>query len=237
MPEDVRLEQIVRRLLVIEPHPDDLILMCGATVKRLTENGVEVYVVTYTHSGGSMKEKDEHRIQRIRQTEEADRILGIDHLHREILEHDTRQSWDTPSILYLELLEKIREIHPDLVITMHNDHLHLDHMWIGEFAEPLVYQGGKGLRPDLGGPVNARLWLAENTRRQLRKPTVYVDVTQTYQSKEDALKTQKTELGTLGPRIFTDMRALATYRAIGMPLEVKYCEAFQEIPIHYKNLL
>ena len=221
--------------MVIEPHPDDYILMCGATARKLIDKEAEVYVVTFTNSGATFADKEKHRLERSEESARADKILGT--TAREILEFETRESWDKPSKIYNALLERIRKIQPDTIITMHYDRRHPDHMWISQFIEPLVYQASENIRPDWGESIKARVLIAENPRSQLTEPNSYIDVTGTYQSKEEALREQTSQLDILGPRIFQDMKVLAEYRAIGMPEKVKYCEAFKEIPIHKENEL
>lgn len=231
----MKIEEYIQRLLVIEPHPDDFILMCGATAKKLTNNGKEVHVLTFTNGGAVKKDEEQGRLERSEESRRADEILGT--TKREILDFKTRESWDNNSKLYNELLTRIRRIQPDTIITMHNDGLHPDHMWISTFIKPLVYQAGEKIRLDLGEPIKPRLFLGENPRSRLENTNVYVDITETLENKINALKTQTSQLEILGERIFTDMESLAAYRAIGMPLEVKYCEAFEQIPVHYKNIL
>ena len=182
---------VLDKLLVIEPHPDDYILMCGGLARKLVDNGKEVHVVTFTNSGSTFQDKEKHRLERSEESKRADRILGT--TSREILGFEVRESWDNPSKLYNELMRKIREIQPDTIVTMHYDNMHPDHMWIATFIKPLIYQAGEKIRPDWGEPVKARLLLGENPRSQLTNPNVYVDITNTFEAKEYALREQKSQ--------------------------------------------
>lgn len=225
----------IEKLLVLEPHPDDFILMCGATARKLRNRGIEVYVITFTNGGAVKKDENEGKLERSEESKRADEILGT--TEREILDFSVRGSWDNSSRLYNELLVRIRKIKPDTIITMHNDGLHPDHMWISTFVKPLVYQAGEKIRLDLGEPIKPRLFLGENPRSRLENLNIYVDITETLEDKINALKTQTSQLEILGKRIFTDIESLATYRAIGLDLKIEYCEAFEEIQVHYKNIL
>ncbi len=227
--------RLLTRLLVLEPHPDDFILMCGATARKLRNRGIEVYVITFTNGGAIRTDEEQVKLERNEESKKADEILGTN--YREILDYPVRGSWNNSSELYNQLLTKIRQIRPDTIITMHYDRLHPDHMWISTFIKPLVYQVGEKIRPDLGEPVKPRLFLGENPRSQLKNPDTHVDVTETLEAKINALKTQTSQLAILGERIFQNVRALASYRAIGLEENIEYCEAFQEIPVHYKNVL
>ena len=230
-----RIKMNIEKLLVIEPHPDDFILMCGGLAKKLRNNGKEVYVVTFTNGGAVRVDAGNQRLIRSKESKKADEILGT--THREILDFETRASWDKGSEIYDELFKRIRRIRPDTIITTHYDKVHPDHMFIATFVEPLAYQVEEKIRLDFGESVKPRLLLGENPRKQLANPNVYADITDTYQAKEEALRTQESQLEILGPRIFQDMRALAASRAIGMDMGVDYCEAFEEIPIHYKTII
>lgn len=75
----------VNRVLVLEPHPDDLVIGCGGLVQRLVGHGAEVhglllsevpqkYVKIYERTEGFVPYSGEDRM---REAEAADGILGV----------------------------------------------------------------------------------------------------------------------------------------------------------------
>ena len=237
-----------KRILIIEPHPDDMILMSGGLVARAMQEGAEVYVLTLTTGGGAASKQDKDAAMATQRTLEsriADKILGIvsgeEFVHgiqtgelvkRTILGYGTRKLNDNQSVVYNDVLKEIRTIKPDLIITTQNDHKHPDHRYIAENIEEIVYQAGENIRvEELGEPVKANLWFGENPRSQLKNENLnYIDISDTLDLKLGALAAQESQIPVLGKEIFNDVRDLAKYR--GMRSGAEYAEAFKEIKVY-----
>jgi len=113
----------VKKVLVVTAHPDDLELICGGTVARLTDKGVKVRSVVMTNGGKGMKDRsdvteEEFAKLRIAEQKEADVEIGIpkkENFNFDIPDGELETS--------LENIEKvvfhIRQFKPDAVIT-HN---------------------------------------------------------------------------------------------------------------------
>ena len=229
----------IERLLIIEPHPDDMILIAGGLVAKISKEGGKVYVVTITDGGGASKNSEgdmEFADLRLKvESKKADEILGV--TKREILGYPTRSCYKNGTEIYESIFKFIRKYQPDLVITTHKDKKHPDHSWCAERIQECVFQASENIRLDYGKPVYANMWYGEYPRSQLKKITRLIDITLTLKQKIDAMAAQKSQIPVLGERILHDIEVLAAYRAIGLPLEIKYCEAFKEIPVHYKIIL
>jgi N-acetylglucosamine malate deacetylase 1 len=62
--------------LIIAPHPDDEVLGCGGTIKKLTSQGVKVYVLVVTR--GKKGLYSEERIKNVRlEAINAHKLLGV----------------------------------------------------------------------------------------------------------------------------------------------------------------
>ena len=62
--------------LIIAPHPDDEVLGCGGTIRKLSEMGEEVYVLIVTRGKKEMYSED--LILNVRnEARNAHRILGV----------------------------------------------------------------------------------------------------------------------------------------------------------------
>src|SRR5690606_2889426 len=71
----------MRRILCVQPHPDDMEVAAGGTIARLVRSGAVVIYVTVTDGGlGSSDPRDKRqavRERRRREQEAAARILGV----------------------------------------------------------------------------------------------------------------------------------------------------------------
>lgn len=222
-----------KRTLVIEPHPDDFLLMCAGSARKWIKEGNEVYVVTFTNGGSVSSDVDKAKRERSAETAEADKIIGT--TSREILNYDTRVGLGPPRQLYDDLVTRIRTIRPDLIITTQDDRRHPDHMWIARFIEPIVYQAGENIKFDWGQPIKVPvIWLGENPRRYLPNPDIHIDITETLHDKIAALRTQTSQIPVIGEDIFYKVTEQAIKRSEKYEPKcfAKYCEAFLEIPIY-----
>lgn len=243
-------ELYCKRILIIEPHPDDMILMSGGLVARARQVGIDVYVLTLTHGGGAAATQSQDAAMAAQRTLEsriADRILGIvsseefiegiqtgELIKRKILGYNTRKLCDSQSEVYNDVLREIRSYRPELVITTKRDDRHPDHKYIADNIKEILYQAGENIRAEeLGPPVKADLWLGENPRSQLMDINLeYVDITATLDFKLGALAAQQSQIPILGKDIFEQAEAIARYR--GMQAGTKYAEAFEETEIYIK---
>lgn len=235
-------EPLPQKILVIEPHPDDLILMCGGLAAKVSTNGGHVYAVTITGGGGAAAGKEQDgamTLERKTESEEADEILGVE--KREWLGYETRDAFGSKSKeLYETLMGKVRHYNPDIVITTYDDKengVHPLHMWCREYVPPALYQAGENIRrEDFGEPVYPSLWVGENPRKKLlplSTPKIYVNISGVWiQYKVMALDKQKSQKEILGKDISAKVKSLAAMRADEVLENIEYAEAFEEIAVY-----
>lgn len=227
-----------RRILCIEPHPDDMLVLSAGTAARLCREGGEAFVLTLTTGGAAAatKEEDEKmRDTRRKESEAADAVLGIRKGNRTMLPFPTRGLAAHGQAAYEEILKCIRTVKPDIVISNPVDRRHLDHNFLGSIIEPAVQQAAEPIRVEqLGKPVVTRLWLGESCHRPLPEVDVYVDITEVLPLKLKALHTQASQDGILGADIDESVTAVGAFR--GHQAGVKYAEAFREIFVYPKAL-
>ncbi len=177
------------KIVVFGIHPDDIELGCGGTVARSTNRGHEVILVDLTRGESSSNGTPE---QREAESREAARILGCS--TRENLglpdagvkSEDAEQQRAVVSIL--------RKCQPDLILIPLKDDPHPDHASGGELIERSVYLAGIKGYPS--GQEN-RKWTLKQAliypgRRDVR-PDVVVDVSDTFQTKMDAILAHKSQ--------------------------------------------
>jgi len=115
--------------LVIAPHPDDVEIAMGGTMRSLISQGIRVVVVDLTDGEPTPHGSVEIRA---RETEAASKILGI----------SERRQLDLPNRAVFDTIENrkkvaavIREIRPSLLFGPYWEDLHPDHVQAAALVE------------------------------------------------------------------------------------------------------
>lgn len=112
---------LIKRVLALAAHPDDLELGCGATIAKLAEAGVEITALVFSAGGrGAPGEFD-----RTAETRAALTSLGV----RSVLQHgfpDTRLHEHLNELIAV-IEQQVGEVSPQRVYTMFGEDRHQDH--------------------------------------------------------------------------------------------------------------
>ena len=122
-----------RRLLCIQPHPDDMEYSSGGTLAMLSERGTEIIYLTVTDDAagllsGTGKEADERRRIRKEEQQNAGKLLGVSAYHW--LDLPDAGDWNIRQARDL-IIDVIRKVRPDFLLTVdpwmpyeaHRDHV------------------------------------------------------------------------------------------------------------------
>lgn len=195
------------KVLVIAAHADDIEFGMAGTVARWTETGTQVtYCIVTDNSSGS---NDPHMLRtelsRIREEEQiaAANVLGV----AEVRFLNYPDGVLQPTLeLRRDLTRVIRQVRPQVVVTLdpslmftpNNDYInHPDHRAAAEAAIYAVFPSSEtrpifpelldeGLEPHRVQKVYLNLSM---------QPTLYVDVSATWQRKVEALLCHKSQVG------------------------------------------
>jgi LmbE family N-acetylglucosaminyl deacetylase len=209
------------KILIIAPHPDDEVLGCGGTIAKHTKQGDEVYlcIVTKAYVPDWSEEFLKNRPKEI---EKANKILGIEKTY--FLDYPTVKLDTIPQKELNEAISKVvNEVKPDIVYIPHKGDLNKDHRLV--FESSLVATR----------PINHKVkrilsyeTLSETEWGQTIEPfipSVYVDISETFEKKIEAMKAYESELKQYPhPRSSEIVEALAKKR--GSEVGVKFAEAF-----------
>jgi len=222
----------VRRVMCVQPHPDDTDVAAGGTVAKLAARGVEVVYVTLTDgrlgTSDPRVRPEELAEERRREQEEAAKILGV----KELVWLGVRDGELQPTLeLRWKLVELIRKFKPDLVVAPDpwlSYEAHPDHRHTGILASeavlfaPLPHAAPReGLQPHTVRYV-AYYWT--------RKPNVFVDVSGYVEVKLRAIRAHRTQFGG-APAIEDVLKAYM--RLVGKRVGATYAEAFKVLtPFH-----
>lgn len=113
----------LKKVLIVLAHPDDMEIICGGTVARLTNDGVKVRLVVTTNGGKGMKDKkgiEETTFAnaRIKEQKTAGELVGIEadqNFNLGIPDGELETTVENIG----KIVFHIREFKPDLIIT-HN---------------------------------------------------------------------------------------------------------------------
>jgi len=211
-------------VLIIAPHPDDEVLGCGGTIRNNIKLGNKVFVCIVTKAY-TPQWTEEFIINRQKEIENCRKILGIEKyffLDFPTVMIDTIPQKDLNAKIY----KVLDEVKPDILYIPHKGDLNRDHRLVFEAslvaARPLKLKVKRVLSYEVlsetewGQPIEPFF------------PNVYVDISETIDSKIDALNAYKSELKPAPyPRSPEIIKALARKR--GSEAGVNFAEGFMMI--------
>ena len=212
------------RVLIIAPHPDDEIIGVGGTIAKRAKAGDEVYVCIVT-KGNSPLFNPDFIEQGRRECREADAKLGV----KETI------FLDFPAVM-LETIpryelngkvaEVVQNIKPEEVYIPHRGDMQIDHQMVVDAAMVAVRPRGDDYpkRVYAYETLSETGWNIPNVTNEFI-PTVYENITDTYDVKMEAMSVFKSQLAPFpAARSVGAIEALAKFR--GATVSVEAAEAF-----------
>lgn len=230
-----------QRILVVAAHPDDVDFGAAGSVATWTASGAEVVycIATDGDAGGFDTAVERSSIPAIRRREQsaAAAVVGV----REVLWLGHPDGRVVPSLeLRRDLARAIRRVRPDRVLCPSPERnwarigtSHPDHLAVGEAAVCAVYPDARNpfawpelLAEGLEAHTVAELWLMADPHSD-----TYVDVTDTFDKKLDALRCHVSQNVDTGGGLEARMRPYlsANARLAGWE-DGRLAEAFRRIP-------
>ena len=225
-----------KHLLVIAAHPDDEVLGCGATVRRLVDAGWTAHVVWMTGgvdgryaSGEDGPEVAAARVDLLAERDRAADVLGFSSRFQFGFP-DNRMDTVSRMDLSRAIRGVVEDVRPDLIFTPHPGDYNWDHTLTFEAALMACRRN-----PGDFAPTEIRsfevLSSSERGWRQgdkMFRPTLYVDARRTIDAKKQALCCYASEYRPYPhPRSIEALEYLARQR--GNEVGLEYAEAFQLI--------
>jgi N-acetylglucosamine malate deacetylase 1 len=214
-------------VLIVAPHPDDEVLGCGGTIKKLTSAGVSVYVLVVTR--GKKELYSDERIENVRsEASEAHKILGV---------AETRFfDYPAPDLDMISLADLSRSI--SAVIQEYNvDTIYLPHLGDIHHDHKIVFNAGLVAARPTGSIKVRRIYAYETLSEtewaapigsEVFIPTRFVDINTVFQYKLQAIQCYKSQVRDFpNPRSLKAIEALAVLR--GSMSGLMLAEAFMTI--------
>lgn len=213
-------------ILIVAAHPDDEVLGCGGTIAKLSENNA-IYVLILgegiTSRDISDKEKNKELNELKKQSEQANKLLGT---KKAFFNNFPDNKFDTVPLLdIVKSVEKIKRIvNPDIIFTHSKADLNVDHR--------ITYQAVlTATRPIKGESVKAlySFEVLSSTEWNFPSgfaPNVFIDITDTLDTKLKAMNVYKNEIrDDMHPR---SLRGIITNSQLwGLKVGLEYAEAFE----------
>ncbi len=216
-----------KNVLVIAPHPDDEVLGCGGTIKKLSGQGAKVYVLIVTR--GKKELYSDERIKNVRQEAlKAHNLLGVTHTR---FFDFPAPDLDMVSLAEIstEISKVIREFSITDLYLPHRGDIHHDHKVV--FNAGLV-----AARPSIENTVKCIYCYETLSETEWAAPfgddafipTHFINIEVEFNIKLEALKCFKSQLrGFPNSRSLKSVEALANFR--GSTVGLSYAEAFVTI--------
>jgi LmbE family N-acetylglucosaminyl deacetylase len=219
-----------RRVLAVGAHPDDIELSCAGTLGQFLQAGSEVMlaVVTRGDRGGPADSADDLAATRRREAERSAAMLGA---QVEFLGFGDGEVRDTPEGRR-PLIDVLRRVRPDLVITHGPTDYHADHVAVCRLMEAASWFSASTGHVSVGNesPLDRppALVYMENLAGVGFEPTHLVDITTTMELKRRMLACHVSQLarGDTGMSVLEEM-AETLARLRGIQCGVRFAEGFR----------
>jgi LmbE family N-acetylglucosaminyl deacetylase len=217
----------MQKIIVIAPHPDDEILGCGGLMSKYAKEGREVYVLVITR--GTPKLYSDDRIINVRKEAlEAHELLGVK--ETVFLDfHAPELDQTSQAEISMEISKVIKRFAIDTIYIPHRGDIHSDHR--------VVYNASLVAGRPVNGS-NVKNIFAYETLSETEWaapfgddafiPTHFVNVTDTFEKKLEAMACFKSQLKPFpNTRSLEAIEALAKFR--GATVGFTRAEAFMTI--------
>lgn len=182
-----------KRVLCVQPHPDDNEVGAGGTIARLSQQGTEVYYLTVTNGdlGIPGVGPEETKLIRAREVEDAGRHLGVKGFYSLGLPDNMPQGVEE---IVPAIVEVIRDVKPDAILCPDPwlpYEAHADHRKTGyAVAQAFLMSGNPGYpRGQQNEPWEPEIIAFYFTAN----PNTVVDITDTIEKKFEAMAKHKSQ--------------------------------------------
>jgi len=225
--------------LIIASHPDDEVLGCGGTARRLADAGEDIFIAILgegiTSRFAQREEADEALIKSLHaKSEKAATLLGAKDLFMYSLPDNRFDS--VPLLEIVKIIEElVNKLKPHTVYTQHGGDLNIDH--VQTYRAVLT-----ATRPMMGHPVKTVYGyeVASSTEWAFQQfepvfsPNFFVDIEATLETKIAAMECYESEA-----RPFPHPRSPKSLRAIaarwGSTVGLQAAEAFSLVRSIHSN--
>ena len=224
------------KLICIVAHPDDACIFCGGTIAKHTDMGDSARVVYMTDGklGGSVELDEDVADVRQHEAEKAASEIGAT---AEFLSYDDGHLSEKSEIRF-ELVDVIRRVDPDLVLTHFKDDLHPDHRVTAELVTDAVNLASNRIPESNYPPSRPDNVYYFGTPQTGFTPTVVVDISDYQEKKLNAIQKHDSQIERFENRGISVMdQASAETKVLGRQSGIEYAEGFSSLRPTHLNIL
>jgi len=211
----------MKNILILAAHPDDETLGCGGTIHRLSSEGNNIRLITFTNGEGARGTTDKNRNTSLNQVSD---ILGINSYTYGDFPDNAMDS--VPLLEVCKFLEYNLTFKPDIIFTHFIGDLNVDHQIVAK-ATYTVF------RPQMGDKHQIYSYYVPSSTDYNPITNyggdIYFDLSKgNIEAKIDALKIYDNEMRSYPhTRSYTNVKNLM--KVWGSEVGVKNCEKFKSI--------
>lgn len=175
-------------VLAIGAHPDDVELGCGGTVAKLAKAGRTVGILNLTRGeAGTRGTAEERRLE----AEEAARALGVVELRFLDCGDGSLRSGRTEEDA---LIEALRELRPELVLSPTPYDRHPDHIRAHRMVQACCFYSGLSARGTQAHPTHRPAAVFSYMQHDSFEPAFVVDITDSWDAKLLSLAAHRSQI-------------------------------------------
>lgn len=217
-----------KKVLVFVAHQDDETIGCGGTIAKWSKQGAQVYVCFMTdgatgYEQGSGLRSDITSI-RMKEAAYACHLLGVKNISTLGL---PCQQIKNDKETFHKVIQKIREIKPNIVITHSSVCKHRDHKSTSELVEESCWKSTENIMEDLGRTHKVDCVLQCEILDPFENPDFVVDITKEYITKCEAMAVYTSQRGVI-PGIEQYLNGISLVRGYSIGPN-KRAEAFKRL--------
>jgi LmbE family N-acetylglucosaminyl deacetylase len=218
------------RVLAVGAHPDDLVILCGGTLARYAAAGHEITMVDVTRGDRGSFVHTSEEIARIRASESARaaETIGATYVGLGLSDGEVFSQERAQRALVIDL---IRDARPDVIITHSPNDYMADHNEVSRLVFDASFLATLPLLETARAAHDqvTPLFFLDTLAGLDFRPTEWVDISETIETKLDMLRAHESQLRWLrehdGVDIVEQVRTTSAFR--GNQAGVTYAEAFR----------
>jgi LmbE family N-acetylglucosaminyl deacetylase len=206
-------------VLAMGAHPDDMELEAGGSLAKFAKKGYDVYLLILTFGGYTDLNGNVYMTEQLKnEAREATKILGLKDII--FLDYPTRDLPVNGDVIS-RVDSIINDLHPDILISHHPFDSHQDHKAASEIMFAVSRQGRvKNVLSGSTLPYRPNIFAF--------RPQLFVDITETIDTKINAIRAYKTQYHKFGSELLIEhVEAMAKH--YGWSTGYKYAECFEVI--------
>jgi N-acetylglucosamine malate deacetylase 1 len=227
------------KILAIGAHPDDIELLCAGTLALYSKRGHEVFMCHVCDGNKGSITHTSEEIAKIRRDEakQSAKVIGATSIWAKMSDGEVVLDLDSRE----KIIDVIRQVNPDLIITHSPDDYHSDHINVSRLVFEAIYLSNLKLLKTNYPSSNKLpyLYYMDTIAGINFIPTEYVDITDTIEKKIEMMMKMKSQLGWLkdmhncdGPEF---IKSVAKFR--GFQAGVLYAESFAQHKMYPQGLI